>query len=82
MVSPSPERPVPKPVLYTAPDWVQDCGVDEWLNQSGYATTNAQTDRPINQPGTSSLDDPDMNIGIDEEQNNKRTTVETRNGLK
>jgi len=66
MGSPSPERHEPKPVLYTAPDWEQDCGVDELLNQFGCTTTNAHTDRLVNQPGRSSMDDPDINIEEEE----------------
>jgi len=60
MGSPSPDRHVPKPVLYRAPNWVQDCGVDELLNQFGY-TTETDTDRP-NQPGCSSLDNQELDI--------------------
>jgi len=68
MGSPSPERLEPRPVLYTAPDWVQDCGVDELLNQFGHTTNNAQTDRQTNQPGNSSMDDPDIDIEEEIEQ--------------
>lgn len=65
MGSPHPDEGQPKPVLYIAPDWVQDCGFDELLNQAGYTTerrqTNTDTETP-NEPGTSSLDAPDINI--------------------
>lgn len=73
MGSPSPERHEPKPVLYTAPDWVQDCGVDELLNQFGYTTSNTHTNRPGNQPGRSSIDDPDMDIEEKIDQQNEQS---------
>jgi len=67
MGSPSPDRPEPKPVLYSAPAWVPDCGVDELLEQFG-CTSDRQSNRP-NRPGCSSMDNPDMEIDIEEDIN-------------
>lgn len=76
MRSPSPNEWEPKQVLYVAPDWVQDCGVDDLLNQYGYRTARSSheniplphTNDTCNPPNTSTLDMPDIDIFDMDEQ--------------
>jgi len=71
MGPPSPKRWEPRPVLYTAPDWVPDCGVDELLNQVGYTTNNTPTSNRTETARSSTLDNPD--IYLEEELENLNT---------
>jgi len=61
MGSPHPDEGRDIPVLYQAPDWVPDCGVDQLLQQAGYNTSNSNTQ------AASSLDNPDTDMHVEAE---------------